>query len=340
MTRIGYLSLLACMTLAHAGPVKLLPGPFELSDRIGPMRLDGEAHKYDDPRLGTSYQYSGGGLSLTIYVYDLGIPDIPDGGDTRVACEAFEAAKSDIDHAGYSDVRLKSQQLARLDATAETPNAREAVYELTRAERPTISYIWLTGAAKVLLKLRFSVDEKLSDELPEARRAILTALGEAVKPHLSPVDPEAKKQKAQINLSSGDVDDVGSALMYLISLSAAGDEHPELVPVCGGPLVPDFASEVAALKGVLTVAAESGKGSKFTQRLADIDSAGFLEEFTWEFRHQEGWGDQPPEGLELKVFDKWRKKKLKRFQVPVFGNVDYASPRPLPLEPVEPVPAR
>ena len=69
---------------------------------FGPMRFDGQPHKYDDPRLGASYQYMGGGLSLTVYVYDLGAVNIPDGGNTRLACEAFEGAKGDVQHAGAS----------------------------------------------------------------------------------------------------------------------------------------------------------------------------------------------------------------------------------------------
>src|SRR6476659_6490868 len=191
MTRIWAMSLLACTTLANADPVKLAPGPFELPDRIGPMRFDGQSHKYDDSRLGASYQYFGGGLSLTVYVYDLGAENIPDGGDTRLACEAFEGAKGDVMHAGYQNVVLKSQQLARLDPTAESPVAREAVFEYTRSNRPTVSYLWVTGASKEFVKLRFSIDEQYRDELAEARRTVLNAVGDALKPHLGPADPEA-----------------------------------------------------------------------------------------------------------------------------------------------------
>ena len=324
---------------AAAEPVKLLPGPFELPDRIGPMRLEGTPHKYEDPRLGSSYQYSGGGLSLTLYVYDLGIKDIPDGGDTPIACQGFEAAKNDVQHAGYENVRLKSQQLARMDPLAVTPLAREAVYEYTRAGQATVSYIWLTGAAKQIVKARFSMNENLRDEMPEARRTILDALGVAVKPHLAPVDPEANKPGAAINVSAQGTDELAPALAYLVWLSAEGELRPELLPVCGGPLVPDFAAEVDAMKALLTVGAESGSRSKFTKRLSDVDRAGFIDEFVWEFRHQQSWGDDPPQGLEIAAFDKWRKKHLKRFEVPVFGNVDYASPRPLPHEAADASPA-
>lgn len=330
------MSLLACMTLAQAEPVKLAPGPFELPERIGPMRYDGNAHKYDDPRLGASYQYLGGGLSLTIYVYDLGAENIPDGGDTRIACEAFEGAKGDVLHAGYQNVVVKSQQLARLDPAAESPVAREAVFEYTRSDRPTVSYLWLTGAAKEFVKLRFSIDDKYRDELAEARRTVLNALGAALKPHLGPVDPEAGKKKTSINLFSGtDPADMGAAFSYLMSLTADGMDHDENVPLCGGELVPDFGHELAAFKSLLVIAKESGKQTKFTRRLADIDRAGFLDEFVWAYRHRDDWGAQPPEGLELEAFDGWRQKKLKRFTVPEFGSVNYDVPRPLPLEPAE-----
>lgn len=318
---------------AAADTVKLEPGPFELPDRLGPMRLEGAPHKYDDPRLGASYQYSGGGLSLTIYVYDAGVTDIPDGGNTNLACEAFEGAKSDVQRAGYQDVQLKSQQLARLDPQAETPVAREAVLEYTRSGNPTVSYIWLTAAAKVLVKARFSVDPKLRDELVDARRAILTALGEAIKPHLAKVDPEKKPETVALTLAANDFEEMTTAILYLGTMSSLADQLPELRPLCGGPFVPDFATEVGAMKGLVTFAGEAEEHSKFTKRLADIDAAGFLDEFVWEFRRQESWGDVPPEGLDIAAFDQWRKKHLKRFAVPVFGHVDYRVPRPMPLEP-------
>jgi len=331
------MSLLACTTLAsmpgRADPVKLLPGPFELPDRIGPMRYDGEGHKYGDPRLGSSYQYLGGGLSLTVYVYDLGAENIPDGGNTRLACEAFEGAKGDVMHAGYQDVTVKSEQLARLDPAADTPTAREAVFEYTRADRPTVSYLWVTGAAKEFVKLRFSIDDKYRDELAEARRTVLTTLGDALKPHLGPPDPDAGKSKASMALNGGgDADELGTAIVYLASLDVGSDEHPELIPLCGGEYVPDYAHELGAFQSVVGLS-DARKHTKFARRLGEIASAGFLDEFVWTYRHREPWGMQPPEGLELEAFDKWRAKKLKRFVVPDFGSVNYDSPRPLPLEP-------
>jgi hypothetical protein len=326
------------MTLAaaasRADPVKLLPGPFELPDRIGPMRFDGQPHRYDDPRLGASYQYLGGGLSLTVYVYDLGAENIPDGGDTRLACEAFEGAKGDVLHAGYQDLTVKSQQLARLDPAAEVPTAREAVFEYTRADRPTVSYLWITGAAKEFVKLRFSVDAQYRDELVEARRTVLTTLGDALKPHLAPAAPESHGRKAVVSVNTDtDPAEAGAAILYTIALGADADEHPEIVPLCGGDYVPDYPRELAAFQALVAMSKQLGKETKLSKRLDEISTAGFLDEFVWRYRHQDTWGDEPPEGLELPAFDRWRKKKLKRFQFPALGHISYDSPRPLPLEP-------
>jgi hypothetical protein len=327
------LGFLACTTLANAATVKLAPGPFELPDRIGPMRFDGEPHKYDDPRLGASYQYSGGGLSLTVYVYDLGATDIPDGANTRLACEAFEGAKGDVMHAGYQDVVVKSEQLARLNPAADAPLAREAVLEYTRNDRPTVSYLWVTGASKQFVKLRFSIDDKYRDELVEARRTVLNALGAALAPHLGPADPEAGKMKSSMNLNgAADRDELGAALIYLASLDVGTDEHPELIPLCGGELLPDYAHELAAFESLAAMSG-AGKRTKFTRRLEEIAKAGFLDEFVWTYRHREDWSTEPPAGLELDAFDRWRAKKLKRFTVPDFGTVSFDTPRPLPVEP-------
>jgi hypothetical protein len=344
-----FLLAFALAPLASAEPVKLLPGPFELPDRIGPMRLDGEPHRYEDPRLGSSYQYSGGGLSFTLYVYDLGVRDIPDGGNTRLSCEAFEGAKADVERAGYSDVRLKSEQLARLDPAAETPLAREAIFEYTRANQPQVSYIWLTSAGKVFVKARFSMDAKLRDEMPEARRTILNALGEAVKPHLLPVpapapalasDEAVNKSHISVVLGGDAVDDMFLGMLYLGTVSALAEKAPELQPVCGGPVALHFEGEVGAYQAALTFSGGDTGGSKFAKRLQEIAKAGYLEEFVWTFRHRDSWGDTPPEALELAAFDEWRKKKLKRFVVPEFGRVEFEAPRPLPLEPADPAPAR
>ena len=315
--------------------VTLAPTAVEMPRRIGPLFLDGEPHKYDPPSLGISYQYSGNGLSLTIYVYDAGFESIPDGGDTVASCLQFEQAKHDVLAAGYTGTRLRSQQLARLAPPADLPLAREAVFEFQRDGRATVSYLWLTAVGKHFLKLRFSVNEKFRDELPEARRAVLTALGTAMGPHLQPVDPKAEKPGVSINIhDGGSIDDMAAGMMYLVLLSAVADGTAVgEAPICGGEFVPGFEQETGIYRAMLEVEKE-GDPAPLVRKLQQAEQAGFLDELVWSEMHRDSWGESPPASLTLDDYKKWKKKNLKRLRLEPFGSVVIDHPRPMALEPL------
>lgn len=318
--------------------LKLGATRLELPLRIGPLLTDGEAHGFGDPRLGVGYQYDGAGLALTIYVYDGGIADIPDGGDNIAVCRQFEQSKSEIQSAGYSNVVLKSQQLVRLEPPDATPVAREAVLELERGGHAVISYLWITGFDRNFIKLRFSLDAGLRDEVSDARRAVLDALGAAMKPHLAPVpvaSEPGKEEKPGTSISfamGGKDDDMEAGIMYTMLLATVLDQGPEIAPVCGGPLVPNFDTEIGIFRAMIAMNGEKAE-SRFAQQLAAAESAGMLEEFVWSDLHREEWGKTAPEGLSLGDYKSWKKKNLKRFRRPNFGEVVVDHPRPLPLEP-------
>lgn len=339
-----FVTALACVmtvSVAVAGDagqdtVVLLPSPLELPKRIGPMLFSGEPHKYEDPALGVSYQYASDGISLTVYVYDAGITDLADGADTMPVCREFQSAKQGVTQA-YQKLELKGEQLVRLNPPDDLPLAREALYEYEREQRPTISFIWLTAAAEYFVKLRLSMDPRLRDELPDARRAVLSMVGEAIKPHLLPVDPNAAPTGATlgVNLGGGSDEAMGAVLMYLMLLNAAAEQSPEQAPVCGGEFVPTFDAEIGLYRGLFAPGAGLGR-SRLGKRMLQIDKAGFLEEFLWVERHRRAWGAAPPATLDLADFQAWRKKKLRRFQLPPFGTVTIDHPRRLPLEPRAP----
>lgn len=326
------------LTLAAAAPetVPLLPSPLVLPKRIGPMVYSGAPHKYEDPALGVSYQYASDGLSLTAYVYDAGERDLPDGADTTQVCREYEIAKQGVTQA-YQKVQLKTEQLARLNPPDDWPQAREAVYEYEREHRPTISFIWITTVAKHFLKLRLSMDPQLRDELPEARRAVLSIVGDAVKPHLKPVDAEASAPGTSLgfNLGGGSDDTMAAGLMYLMLLNTVADRSPAETPVCGGEYVPSLATEAGVYRAMFALGEELATG-RLGRRFAQIEKAGFLEEYLWADRHRPAWGKTPPSDLTLPEYEAWRKKNLKRFKAPDFGTVTIDHPRPLPLEPPTP----
>jgi hypothetical protein len=164
--------------------------------------------------------------------------------------------------AGYPHTTFKSEQLVRLDPPADSPLAREAVFEFEQQNEPVVSYLWTTGVAKNFVKLRFSASGRLRDELPDARRAILAALGAAVKPHLVPVDAKADKPGVAVVVNSvGSQAEMSAGLGYLVVLSAMIDKSPESVPVCGGEFIPDYANELAAYQAMLQIWGETRGGS-------------------------------------------------------------------------------
>ncbi|HEX5161841.1 MAG TPA: hypothetical protein VFV88_08965 [Steroidobacteraceae bacterium] len=337
---VALVALLAAVAAEGAAPppekVVLAPSTLELPVKIGPLHYSGEPHRYEPAAAGVSYAFAGRGLLLTVYVYDGGLQDLPDGGDTVEACEQVEMAKEGVKEAKYPNTVLTREQFVRLTPSEAFPLAHEVRYELEREGRPSISYIWVTAAAKHFIKLRFSFDKELKDEEVDARRGILDAVGDAVRPWLAVVQPEPEKDPGTtINVAMGSEGDVTATMLYTTMLSSVLEQSPELAPPCGGTVVPSFETEVGVLRGVLQMAA-AGVDSSFTKRLARIEKAGFLEEFVWSDMHREEWGAWEPSDLASADYLKWKKKHLKNFRVPNLGSVTVSHPRKWPVEGAEP----
>jgi hypothetical protein len=329
---------LAAAVAAQEPAVKLGPSPLELPARIGPLVANPEPHDYDQPGMGVSYQYNAPGASLTVYVYDAGIQGLADGPDTIPVCQEFEIAKQGVTQA-YQQVRQLSESRAKLLPPDEAPAMREAVYEFAREGQTLVSYVWITAVAKQFIKLRFTANKQLQDELPDARRAILSAAGTAIKPHLAPVDAQAPKPGTRVNLNPDmmDGETASTALMYTMLLSALADDDPEVIPVCGGELVPTFDAELGLYRSQLVID-EAGGRTRLGKQIRKADADGFLEELVWTELHRDSWGDAPPAGLTLPEYARWKRKNLKRFQPLAAGSVIFDSPRPMPQELASPGP--
>lgn len=321
---------LASMASAQES-ITLLPAPIELPTRIGPLRFDGRPHAYEPAALGVSYQYNGAGISLTVYVYDAGVRNIPDGADTPVNCLLFEQAKREV-AAAASDIRLVSQQLVRLAAPDDAPSAREAVFELVRDGESMLSYVWMTGVAKHIVKVRFSLASSYLHEAESARGVLLAALGDAVKPHLADASDAAEASEATLNMISGaSREEMAAGLTYLAMLQVLADQAPESRPVCGGDYIPTYAIELAAFQAMLALDLQEGTG-RFGRQLVAAGKAGFLDELVWVEMHRDAWGGDAPDGLALTEYTAWKKRNLRRFKRPRLGSLFFNQPRPMEWE--------
>lgn len=327
------MSLLAAGVAAQEPTLELAPSPLEVPARIGPLVGNPTPHEYGEPGMGVSYQYGAPGASLTVYVYDAGIADLEQGADTIPACVQFELAKQGVSQA-YQQSRLLSEHLVKLLPPQAAPLMREAVFEFEHEGHGLVSYVWITAVAGQFIKLRFTADKEIQDELPDARRVILAAFGEAIQPHLSPADPEAKKSGTAINLDLNSLDgDFGTAgLLYPMLLSAVAEQTPDAAPVCGGEMVPSFETELGLYRTLFVDSGEGG-GTAFGKRIARAATDGFLEELVWVELHRDSWGKRAPQELALEDYAKWKRKNLKRFRRPAFGSVYIDHPRPLAPEP-------
>jgi hypothetical protein len=331
MKRMVFLAMfLATAALAQEPVIKLEPTPLVLPARLGPLLANPQPHRYDKPGMGASWQYRMSGAILTVYVYDAEEKNLQDGADTPPVCVEFEVAKQGALQT-YANSKLVSQHLVKLLPPEEAPAMREAVLEMDREGQRVTSYVWISAVAGQFIKLRFTIDQRLQDEVQDARRAILSALGTAIQPHLKPVAADAGKPGATIGITLSMLDeDVGaSGLMYSVMLTALAEENPDLAPLCGGEIVPSFDTELSLYRGVFLGELDS----PLARQIDKADKAGFLEELVWTEVHRESWGETPPAGLMLDEYRVWKKKNLKRFKPPAFGTVTIDHPRPLPPEP-------
>ncbi len=317
--------------------VKLLPSKFRLLQNIGPLRFTG-ANRYSDRRLGRSFGYGVSGISLTIYVYDYGLRDIPDGPDSVPVCEQFERAKHEIEYGdNYQNVVLRGQSTRRMRDGAVSPLVREAHYELDRNGIHAVSILWLTAADGYFVKLRLSLRGEVADELEDAREQILAELADAFAER--PARPASATAAAQPN-SSIEVDpgnDPAEAQLwvaYASELLKAARESPGGMPPCGGPLGPAFATELAARGGALReYLARETRPSGYFADLARIETAGFLDEYVWYYLRNVETDRTPPAGLDLAGFEVFRQRELATHVVKTGARVKVNSVQVLPLVP-------
>jgi hypothetical protein len=318
--------------------VKLLPSKFKLLQNIGPMRYTGE-NRYSDRRLGRSFGYGASGISLIVYVYDYGLRDLPDGPDSVAACEQFERAKHEIENGGnYQNVVLLRQVTRRMRDSADAPLAREALYEFDRNGVHAWSYLWLTAADGYFVKLRLSLREDVKDEMHDARQEILASVAKALADRPSRPEPSAAAQTAETSIDIDPVNDPAEApiwFSYAAELLRASRETPDAMPPCGGPLVPMFTTELAARRAALRDYAArepAARTSGYFTQLAQVDAAGFLDEYAWHYLRRASEQD-PPAGLDMTGFETFRQRELPAHEAKTGARVRVNAVRELPLDP-------
>jgi hypothetical protein len=172
------LALTAVLALPAPGSVSEAAAPPEDQANRGtaqiresmPSVLGGLAREggrdYDDPAYGASTTYRGAAGTATLYVYDMGLDDIPEDIDAPVVRAAFESARAELQSAVDLGLYARVDEVSRDDLTfsAIWRHVRflHAGYEVEvkpadgqPAERHA-THIYLTAHRGQFVKLRFS----------------------------------------------------------------------------------------------------------------------------------------------------------------------------------------
>lgn len=149
-------------------------------ERKGPQR-------FDDPRLGYSLSYlSATGLTVTVYLYDRGLPAIADG-DSESARDELANAIADIGEAKrrglWKSVGGGEPKRASLGARPGAPMAWTASFRLGRDDGgEALSDLSVTGRRGEFVKIRCTYLPEDRAACERERAVLMDALGEALKP--------------------------------------------------------------------------------------------------------------------------------------------------------------
>ena len=125
----------------------------------GLERGEATVNEIQPPGLGVSIPYRGKGIQATVYIYDLGYEEIPDGPESDLVIsqlwKTVDDVQSALDQGIYEAAQLKDKF-----GTGSPSRGREflcAELELRQNGLIEDSYIYLTGFKKKFIKVRITM---------------------------------------------------------------------------------------------------------------------------------------------------------------------------------------
>ena len=147
----------------------------------GLERGDLTDYEASTPGLGYSVAYRGGPVVATLYIYDLGLDEIPEGPKSKVVEEAYLGAVGDaVNSSQYEEVDVLSQTYSGSEPHGpEFLHAAIAALEKSSlGYRAVMTHVFVTGHKNKFVKIRASVsgDAPEKNRVPESFAAELATL--------------------------------------------------------------------------------------------------------------------------------------------------------------------
>ena len=152
------------------------------AELIFPMKLSGmitlEPHFYDNPDLGYSLRYAKDEWSkVDIYVYNLGLPEIPNGPNSEAVKKESRSVSRIISSMQDDDRYTNVKKLGKTTTpmSGKTRFIKES-YQYTQDGSGRLSESYITGYNNHFIKIRFTYAEKRRSEAKKVAKELLEGL--------------------------------------------------------------------------------------------------------------------------------------------------------------------
>jgi len=182
---LAALLALVAVTLPAAADDPKLPGPkIEWPEVKGFTK--GKLQVFPQAALGYSLSYDAPGVAVTAYVYNKGLPKIPDGAKSQALKEEMRQAAGDLEAARQRGLYTSVKEVGGEAAVAlnKGKDARVALrrqFEVGRKDGTRLSDVYLTAYKDHFVKLRVTYNPEGKAEAETKIAALLEAIGDRLK---------------------------------------------------------------------------------------------------------------------------------------------------------------
>ncbi|MBC2736563.1 MAG: hypothetical protein HF981_19540 [Desulfobacteraceae bacterium] len=179
--RIVYIALVGCLLMVQntfADRYRHSPTGMTFPDHMAKLEKE-QITNYEEkhPGFGVSIGYNGPGITVTVFVYTMGMDTIPTDLNSSVIKNHFKQVKNDIVKAekmgSYSEVEMISEGVVTWGDTGANVNSLLASFSYKQKNRKRLSYLYLMGFRDHFLKIRFTYNVEMQKEAEKVQEDFL-----------------------------------------------------------------------------------------------------------------------------------------------------------------------
>lgn len=162
------LGLLAALPAAIAAPYHHAPTGIIFPDQLGSLPKHTQISDYEatKPGLGVSVAYNGPGITVTIYLYTLGLDTVSTDLDSPLLNNHFKDTARDVHRAGelgyYEKVRSLPEDRITWSSRPDATRSLRARFSYNQRGVERLSNLYLLGFKNHFLKIRYTHDQAVT----------------------------------------------------------------------------------------------------------------------------------------------------------------------------------